>query len=427
MSVKNILCPYCFKEFKNYEALHQCQSDAPGYDKQYKCDRITRREFDMYWKGVDLPLRYVWPQSGGLKLKLFGPNTKKGSSCPQCGENSNRYVCPNCYNWLEREMVEDGAEIISVIGSPSSGKTNYIISLIRELNANGWKMDLMPYPSQNKRDGGGIESTEELFKMFHKQLFKDKHVLDKTLVSTNDMPWIFKLEQQHPLQRIYLVFYDSAGEKFQRNLQNNVKYLKSSSGVIILYDTLSIDYISNILKNKDQEGLGGRTEDDMADMMTSIMAADDETIFKKPVAFAFSKFDAVLDNSDALGFSVREFMRGEKRENSSFITTGELDLSKIDDISYVIEKELVNSETWDKGPIWKFAQKWASKKNNPLPLEKQDHNDPENNYKFFGVSALGHMPDETNSLEKVEPYRVMDPLIWVLYKLGKFKIPLKKD
>lgn len=421
MAVKNILCPYCFEEFKNYEALHQCQND----DRD-KCPRTHRKSYDEYWGGSDLDLRYVWPQDGGFKAKLFGPNLEKDAKCPQCGGKSARYVCPHCFNWLERSMIEEGAEIISVIGSPSSGKTNYIVSLIRELSAHGWKLDLMPHPSQNKRDGAAQESTQEIYKEYQDQLFKEKQVLDKTRVTNKDMPWIFKLEQQNPKRYIYLVFYDSAGEKFQRNLQNNVKYLKSSAGVIILLDTLSIEYIENILKDKGVEDRGGKTEDDIRDMMTSIVGADDESIFKKPVAFVFSKFDAVLDNSEALGFSAMEFMRGDKRLNSSYIETGEVDLEKIDDISYMIEKAMVNPEAWNQGPIWKFAQNWASKKNNPLPLDKQNHYDPDNNYKFFGVSALGHMPEEDNSLGKVEPYRVMDPLIWVLHKLGKFRIPTKK-
>jgi len=40
------------------------------------------------------------------------------------------------------------------------------------------------------------------------------------------------------------------------------------------------------------------------------------------------------------------------------------------------------------------------------------------NYMYFGVSALGKQRDVRKQLEVVEPLRVEEPFLWLLYKLG---------
>lgn len=423
MASKKILCPYCFNEFDNTAALYQCESDERNRDGSYRCDRVISEEYNQHW-GVDTPIRYWWPQKSGFMSRLFGPKLKE-EKCPQCGYPSQRFVCPHCYNRIPEDMVKNGAKIISVIGSPSSGKTNYIVSLIHELGEYGYQMDLMVHPSQDYRDGYKEESTQSRYIDFSNRLFKDKQVLNKTAVDNKDIPWIFHLNQQHTDQHIYLVFYDTAGEHFQENIKNNAKYLKESSAVIILLDTLAIEHVSEILKAEGLDGLGGKVQGDIEDISNAIVNSGiEDVIYSKPAAFVMSKFDAVLDHSDKLEINVDEFKRGGRRINSSYIDSGTLDLEKIDAISATIEKTL--GGPWKEGKLRNYAHNWTSKKNKPLMPGQRDLYDPDNNYKFFGVSALGGMPDEAAQLKKVDPYRVMDPLIWVLYKLGEFDIPVKK-
>lgn len=423
MASKRITCPYCFQEFLNTEAYYQCESDERDRNGDYKCERIATEEYDEYWKGEDLPMRRVWPQKGGLSSKLFGPkfNSQK---CPACGYISRRFVCPHCMNWLPTEMIENGAEIISVIGSPSSGKTNYIVALIHQLRKYGYKLDLQVTPTQIYRDGHKNESTQNLFKDLENKLFKENEVLEKTATNKKDIPWIFKLSQQASGKEIYLVFYDTAGEHFRENLKNNVKYLKESAGVIVLLDTLSIGNIKKILRNKGLEGLGGEAKDSLEVIRDALANFEDKSIYDKPFAFVFSKFDSVIDNTDELEFNADEFVKGGKPIDSTYIKTGQFDLKKVNDISKVIEKSLHHQ--WDDENFRKFIHNWATTKNKQiLDMDERTLDDPENNYKLFGVSAFGCMPDDSNHMEEVKPYRVMDPLIWVLYKLGQFKIPTK--
>ncbi|MDE6576572.1 MAG: transposase, partial [Muribaculaceae bacterium] len=256
MASKKILCPYCFNEFDNTQVLYQCESEERDNEGEYRCRRVTSEQYDRYWHGEDLLIRNVWEQKGGLKARLFGPKFD-AQKCPECGYKSRRFVCPHCMNWLPTEMIENGSEIISVIGSPSSGKTNYIIALIHQLRKYGYKMDLQVIPTQIYRDGHKEEATHNLFKKMDEQLFTQKTVLQKTSDKKTDIPWIFHLYQPSTGKSIYLVFYDTAGEKFQIDIKNTVKYLKESSGVILILDTLSIDFVQDILKKKGLAGLGG--------------------------------------------------------------------------------------------------------------------------------------------------------------------------
>ena len=419
MASKKILCPYCFEEFDNSEAWYQCESEERNSDGEYRCRRVTSDGYDKYWHGEDLPMRYVWPQKSGFLSRFSGPKLD-AKKCPQCGYNSRRFVCPHCFNWLPTEMIENGAEIISVIGSPSSGKTNYIVSLIHQLRKYGYKLNLQVIPTQVYRDGHKEESTQNLYKKLDTQLFTDKTVLQKTSDKKTDIPWIFHLSQPSTGKSIYLVFYDTAGEKFQQDISNKAMYMKKSSGVIIILDTLSIDYVQDILKEKGLQGLGGVSAnyEDIQTALHNFKTESGTSIEDKPYAFVFSKFDAIIDNKADLGFDAEAFVVGNKKKDSSFIKTGTLDLDNIDDTSEAIEENLYGQ--WELGTLADYAHNWSAKKG------VYDPNNPNNKYKFFGVSAFGAMPDESGTLEKVEPYRVMDPLIWLLHKLGQFDIPTTK-
>ncbi|MDE6143599.1 MAG: hypothetical protein K2F94_05950 [Muribaculaceae bacterium] len=407
----------------NTQAWYQCESEERDKDGDFRCKRVTSDEYDKYWKGEDLLMRNVWQQKSGFFARLSGPKFN-AQKCPQCGYNSRRFVCPHCFNWLPTEMIENGAEIISVIGSPQSGKTNYIVALIHQLRKHGYKMDLQVAPTQIYRDGHKEESTQNLFKKFDTQLFGDGSVLMKTAVNKPEIPWIFHLSQQSTGKNIYLVFYDTAGEKFKENLKNNVKYLKESTGVIVILDVLSVSEIKRILKKKGFDEFAGKPSASFQEIQDALANFDDSSIQQKPFAFVFSKFDAVIDNTDSLNFNSDEFVIGNKKLDSGYLKSGVVDLNKINAISQTIEEAL--EDEWDEGDFCHFAQKWGSKKNISLPRNKRDPNDPDNNYKFFGVSAFGTMPDESENIEKVEPYRVMDPLVWILHKLGQFDIPTKK-
>lgn len=405
---KTILCPYCFESFKNTEVMVQCENyttrTIDGIPKDV-CQREENKRFNNHWDSMVMSKHVFYPHIG-LKDKLMGYKPR-ACECDQCGAPSTRFVCPHCNNWLPTEMIEKGSEIISVIGGPASGKSNYIVALIQQLQKYGYKLQLgQILPQLVGRTKA--EYTRNLYEKAKDSIFKDHQPVAKTAVTSHPIPWIFRLESHATKKAVYLVFYDTAGESFKdpEEIKKNAKYLEKSKAVIVLLDTLSLPYIQKILAakkivNPDKATPFGETMDALKNFAT-----ENPQLLKTPFAFVMSKFDSVIQNQEDLDFDIEPF-----KHNSSFIQTGTLSLSEVDEASKTIQNYMENH--WDEGALgYDITQKWGD------------------NARFFGVSALGAMTNDKMKIgipddEQVKPFRVMDPLIWLLHKVGGFGIPVQ--
>lgn len=424
-----ILCPYCYTHFDSKDAMVQCGNDRIGPDGNYECEHSEHPEYARFW-GAGNPIGHIFPASRGL----FGfGGLKKKQVCDECSkENIDRYVCPHCFNRIPTEMIENGAEIISVIGFPNSGKTNYIVALVHELMLNGYALGIDVTPSQIHPDGKKFVkfATDQRFYEMENELFHNKQFLQKTTVKQDYIPLIFKLYQKSTDRTIYLVFYDTAGEDFTDSNKmkdsDTLRYLSESSGLIILADPFSIPSVTEPLARRYADNGDFQTQLGQAqgNSKMSLMGLKNtlaealkhiDSIYKKPVAFVFSKFDIIINNKDLYDISVDVFKEGTKLNNSSFVNDKKVDTGNIDDTSLSIEQYL---DKWGQHFFNEWVQNWAANRKNP------DSNDPNNMYKYFGVSSTGSM-SEAGQLSAVKPFRVMDPLVWVLLKLGKFNIPTK--
>lgn len=378
------------------------------------CQREKNAAFNHFWDQEVMSKHVFEPRISFLE-KIFGYKPK-GCHCDQCGASSTRFVCPHCNNWLPTEMIEKGSEIISVIGGPASGKSNYIVAMIQQLQRNGFRLNLsqiLPQPVGRDKS----EYTTTLYSKAKESIFRDHIPVAKTAIRSFSVPWIFRLESHTTKKAIYLVFYDTAGENFKdpEEIKKNVKYLNKSKAVIVLLDTLSVPAIDHILTenniiNQDKVTPLGDTIDTLLNWIN-----ENKKIREIPVAFVMSKFDAVLNNSNLLKCDVSTFVQNGKWINSHFIKTGKVSLTKIKEASEAIISYMQDETAWNCPE--KYAdinEKWGD------------------NACFFGVSALGAMTNENLQInipegQEITPYRVMDPLIWALHKIGGFGIPTEED
>ncbi len=410
---KTILCPYCFESFKNTEVMVQCENYSTrivdGKPVEV-CQRENNRVFNDFWAETVMS-KHVFEPKIGFMDKLLGYKPK-GCACDNCGGISTRFVCPHCYNWLPTEMIEKGSEIISVIGGPASGKSNYIVSMIHQLQKNGFRLNLsqiLPQPVGRNKS----EYTTALFDKAKETIFKEHIPVSKTPVREFSVPWIFRLESHSSKKAIYLVFYDTAGENFENpdDIKRNAKYLSKSKAVIVLLDTLSIPTVQKILSENNIINQDNVTP--LEHTVRTILSFINEypKIAKIPVAFVMSKFDAIINNSGMLKCDVTNFVENNKWKNSHFIKTGKFSMKEIDTASDTIASYMCNPETWNCEEIYRdIVEKWGD------------------NARFFGVSALGAMTNENLQIdvpdnEEIKPFRVMDPMIWALHKIGGFDIP----
>lgn len=378
------------------------------------CQRENNPSFNNFWDEVVMS-KHVFAPKVSFTEKIFGYKPK-GCACDRCGANSTRFVCPNCNNWLPTEMIEKGSEIISVIGGPASGKSNYIVSMINQLQKHGFRLNLsqiLPQPVGRNKN----EYTTNLYAKAKDTIFKEHIPVAKTAIRSFSTPWIFRLESHTTKKAIYLVFYDTAGENFKdpEEIKNNAKYLNKSKAVIVLLDTLSIPNIQKILKENNITNQDNITS--LHETVETLLnyTIENPHIKKIPIAFVMSKFDAIINNSGLLDCDVSAFVDNNKWVNSQFIKTGKLSIKQIDAASESIASYMCDENAWDCAHLHnELIKTWGD------------------NTRYFGVSALGAMTNENMQIdipdgEDIKPFRVMDPLVWVLHKLGGFGIPIEEE
>jgi len=342
------------------------------------------------------------------KKSLFG-GMPKSATCT-CKHVSHKTICPDCHNELPREMVEKGGVIISIIGARSSGKTNYITTLVNELTHKGHHLNIGIYPTVVGRVPD--EQTEARYKNdFFNILYKDKKCPLQTDPNSerSKIPLIYKLFSTKVNKHAYLVLYDTAGENFEQldNIRKNAIFLKNSDGIIMLMDTFCIDDVRDRLSAK--LNLGNK-ETDYDKIIKTIVGYFDEQpnkteYYKKPLALTFSKIDAIIVNDE--DFLDAQLPNFNINANSQYFEGNGYDLSEVDSIDVGMQSGLIS---WGQEGFIKNI-------NAPGHFNGKA--------KFFGISALGAMPTAQNTVKNIKPFRVLDPLIWILHRLD-FPLPILK-
>lgn len=400
-----IICPYCFAKFRPQGVAFRCQNRS--------CASFNEQDSPLlrfYGKVPDDNIKGHIIAPKGLRLLM-----PEGDKCDVCRAESHTMVCPQCHNTLPSKLVEGGGRIIAIVGARNSGKSNFITVLLDELGKHAHKLGdigvlAIDYPNSDKL------STTNRYKAYRSQLFDRGECIEATaaLDELTRVPLIYKLTQTNR-KPIFLVLYDTAGENFANIIGKSytadgtaenadVKFLQAADGIIYLLDTFTIEAVHDKLAQKMKlapiSAANPRYDDILGKLLQYFdmeLPKDDRKRLKKtPIAFAFSKFDAVLDDDDLS----KALPNMNKASDSEYLDGNGVDISTFDSQSDIIEGAL--DQIWHE--------------NNFLQNVKQFFE----NYHFFGFSALGSAPDKNNRVSggKPRPYRVLDPLVWVLSRLN---------
>lgn len=397
--MSKIVCPYCFDTFERNEVMFRCSNESG-------CKKGDDPELRKFWKDTINECPSFKPKFSIGSLFGTMPDSAK---CPQCGEKSYLVICPHCHNRIPKQMVKEKGYIISIIGAISSGKTIYITTLINELFHYGHCLGNIGTTASAVAHKPENSTQKRYERDFFNIIYRKGKCPTQTDIDEpkNKNPLIYELRQPGN-SPINLVFYDTAGENFNdiKNIASNVKFLNHSDAVIFLLDTFSIPYVHD--KFKSQMGLDDiklKYDKIINNLITHFDEGDKNTKashYKKPMALVFSKIDAILKNEDLFQNTSIPGMSIER--NSSFLDGSGVNLSDIDSVSDGIRSALAS---WN---------------------EHNFINSMENHYKnvkYFGISALGGMPDHTGSINNLRPYRVLDPLVWILHQF-KYSLPIVK-
>lgn len=394
MFIKNLfrrkyICPYCFKRPYLYEVKFRCNN--------HNC---VHEEDKVYSDFNELPRprkmnRVLNYEENNSFAKLLARMPEE-VICDACEQPTPVKICPNCHSDLPATTGDFSDLIFAVVGAKETGKSHYISVLIDTLkNEIGDAYDCTLEPLND-------ETIRRYNENFYKPVFEDKVTIDATRSGRTDIevrhPLLYALKfyKKGPSNRIRihkvvtLAFFDAAGEDLDEEDTMNIvnRYIYNSSGIILLLDPLQLNHIREKLTNdihlpsKNTEG-----RELLHRMANLIRRAEKIKQNKKihiPLAVVFSKIDAVrslLDPTSSLHYA------------SQHIESKGFNLTDFASVQSEIEG-LINE--WDSTEISRIIQ---------------------GNYKtygYFGVSALGDNPDEDRKIKTFEPYRVADPLLWLL-------------
>jgi hypothetical protein len=385
--MRRLVCPYCFEKFKTSEMLFRCLNPDPG-----RCRPEEDKPLAAYQR------INVAPKMG----RVFPAGTRWGRApsvavC-DCGMKTSKLVCPHCHNELPSQFGTTDVNTIALIGAKEAGKSHYIAVLINELNNRvGMNFDA----SLNALDERTIQRYKQDFRRY---IYDKRETIPVTQSARSSINVRYPLAYRFSIKRkgllpfnglhvSSLVFFDTAGEDLDHIdlMSTETKYLANSDGIIFLLDPLQIPAVRNLLsdstqfpsENTDPQEIIGRAANLIRQMQQ--MSATEK--IKTPVALAFSKLDAIRPLFEP-GSPIHQASRHE----------GLFDAT---DARRVNDNMRAYLSQWVGAGLDQFLQ----------------HNFE--NYSYFGLSALGSMPDAQGRLPLgVTPFRVEDPLLWILYQLG---------
>lgn len=398
MMIRRITCPYCFRKFAPGALAFRCTNKTPT-----ACAPVADVPLQRY-RRLTSPI-LAPPVIAGRGGGFFLPTS---ATCG-CGTETRAAVCPECHNELPSRWGHKPSRIIALVGAKEAGKSHYVAVLVHELkNRIGPRFKR----SLGAKDDETIRRYNTEFKRF---VYDEKVTLNATDGArtagasvrnpmvygfARTMPWwqFSGFGWPRPLwpfggrDETVLVFFDTAGEDLNAFdiMSTEAQYIANADALIFLIDPLQITSVRDRVdisvplpeRNTDPQDIVGR----VSRLIREIRGISPAAKIRTPVALAFSKIDAV-----------RPLIDPSSPIHRASTHDGFFDVS---------DAEQVNDS------IRAHVAEWAGQ-----GLDSFLEHDF-TTFAYFGLSALGASPEDGRLTNGVAPFRVDDPFLWILYKLG---------
>ncbi len=299
--------------------------------------------------------------------------------------------CPRCDRALPSNDDRAESYTIAIVGDGSSGKSHYIASCINQLR----QFQALQVIGCNQIIGQGT-TDNRYYNNYYVPIYMNKQKVPLSDRNVLAEPLIYELV--FPGKSINLQFYDSSGEDMAdpNTMVQFSHFILNASAIIFLADPMTMPGIVNSLPSHLQKQ-APRTLSSSQVLNRVIytfrqhQGGNLNKNLKIPIAIALSK-------SDLLQFADRgPFPPLYLSDN---VLPNQLDIPKFEVISNEIQtlirrlgdqNLLKSSESFD-------------------------------DVSFFAVSATGWPEDTNGQFPAIEPIRCLDPLLWVLWRLGIIKV-----
>lgn len=302
--------------------------------------------------------------------------------------------CPNCRRALPWTAGEQTDLIIGMVGAKYSGKSHYVATLVQRLQREvGRDFDA----ALIHVDQATVERYRE---EFFDPLYGSRRELPATQPGAKPLLYNFTVDgsvwgKRQASRSVTLALYDTAGEDFANDeaVDRFVKYLSRASGLIFLIDPLQTQAVREMVgggaKLPDIHP-DGNPQEILARVIRQLSLHGLLTRDRKlniPVAIVFTKCD-VLRKMELID-KYRLWQRDVHHQRY-------YDLTLHDDVS---------------GLFSQLVEQWSLEAYTTIRVWMKE-------YAMFGVSATGCASDEDGQFPYISPWRVEDPLLWLLYRLG---------
>jgi hypothetical protein len=378
-------CPYCYVKIDTRKPWFRCTGrPAPGRQPcQPQWDDHRAQAIGI--KEMVLP---SFPGPGG------GLRVAAAARCPHCTGESGLKVCPNCHSRLPAGFGENDSPLIAVVGARHTGKSVYLKVLSYQLRHGlGRQFDadvrLIGDGQFQAETGGGQDFLDPAG-----DLFPDGGLYQRTNAALEGRrePIVFGWRQRRVTgyQTTYLSFFDTAGEDLgAQDSVDNLRYLGAADALILLLDPFMIPQARDRIRLPASAVDAEAGTIDVVNRVTENLRISHRLGGRRnipiPVAVAFAKIDAFFD------------VLGPDHPLVSRPTPG----AYYDEQGGRGTHEHVRALLHD----WGAAE---------IDLHFV-HNYQK--FRYFAVSSLGAEPDydaNTVDVRGVRPFRVEEPLLWLL-------------
>ncbi len=330
-----------------------------------------------------------------------GKVDKKGlCKCDKCGRPTGIMRCPDCGNTLPKKFLDADTNIIAIVGGKSTGKSYFVGSLIRQIMDQSLLARSYPI-STMWADGVMGKSRDEYIRRFKTFMDGRQEIPGTTFAADliKDYPPILielKKDAKGLFQKSILEifsFFDAAGEGFEResDLAAVTPYLSHASAIILILDPRQIGSVDEAVKSA-FPNIGAKTDMTYEEILTNVVNQIRTEAGKRngkldiPICVCVSKWDLVMKTPELLpkGLLISEF----SKKGSNY------DEAYIDNTSEEIRSVL---RQWDP---------------NLVNMVEQDFS----RIRYFVFSAWGTPETGNKATPALAPYRVEDPLLWILNK-----------
>jgi hypothetical protein len=385
-------CPFCYNKIDQSRLAYRCLGrGVPGGTQTCVKKDNEQRQKEIGVRELSFPTFEV------VSKGVMG--TPREAACPTCGGVTGRRACPVCHSPLSSTFRTSRSPMVGVIGGKGAGKSIYLSVLYHELRTSvrrRFQADIGLVGDQQ----GALGSSQDWLTNYEDQLFEHGKLLGGTESAAGGRRAPVVVEWRQPRRKLgmeslmttILSFYDAAGEDLSSDDRvHDQAYLGIADGLILLLDPWQLPHAA---KRIDVPPMAKDSAPPLqvlrkvTEQLRTSHGAPSKRL-KVPVAVVFAKMDAffpVLGSNHPL-MSSPAAMPGY--DEVTGLDTHEHVKSLLDEYGADdIDAHLAVSYT---------------------------------NYRYFAVSALGAVPDygtDTVNARGVQPFRVEEPLLWLLNRLG---------